>query len=194
MNHKPRIFAFAGSARKDSLNRRLLLEAVEAARRAGAEVDLVDLAEFPLPLYDGDLEEQHGVPAAALELRRRMSEAQALLIASPEYNSSYSALLKNTIDWVSRPVAGAPPLAAFAGKWAALVSASPSQFGGIRGLTALRTLLENMRVQVLPGQVALGTAHEQFDGKGRLVDAEQRESLSRLAHELVSSLGAAAAA
>lgn len=194
MNPKPRIFAFAGSARKDSLNRRLLLEAVEAARQAGADVDLVDLAEYPLPLYDGDLEEQHGIPAAAVELRRRMAEAQALLIASPEHNSSYSALLKNTIDWISRPVAGDPPLAAFAGKQAALVSASPGQFGGLRGLTALRTLLENMRVHVVAGQFALGKAHEQFDGHGRLVDAGQRAGLARLARELVDSLGSAVAA
>lgn len=194
MDLKPRILAFAGSARRDSLNRKLLVEAVAAARQAGAEVDLVDLAGYPMPIYDGDLEEESGVPTAALELRRRMLEADALLIASPEYNSSYSALLKNTLDWVSRPVAGGPPLAAFAGKTAALLSASPSQYGGIRGLAALRTLLENMNVRVLPNQVALARAHEQFDAEGRLADLEQRRALAALAGGLVDSLRVAAAA
>ena len=188
MNAKPRIFAFAGSARKESVNRKLLVQVVEALRREGAEVDLVDLKEHPMPLYDGDLEEEQGIPEVVHGLRRRMKEAQGLLIATPEYNSGYTPLLKNTIDWVSRPAGEDPALAGFTGKVAALVAASPSQYGGLRSLAALRTLLENLGVRVVPGQVALAKAYEKFDEEGHLLDAEEREAVARLARELMEAL------
>lgn len=183
-----RIFAVAGSTRRDSLNRKLLREAVEAARQAGARLDLVDLNEYPLPFYDGDLEERSGHAAAVRELRARMKQADVLMIASPEYNSSYSAVLKNTLDWVSRPTAEDPVCAAFQGKTVGLLAASPSPYGGIRGLAALRTLLENMGCQVVPGQVALAVAHEKFDEQGRLAEGSDREAVTAFVSGLLAAV------
>ena len=118
------ILAFAGSARRDSWNRKVLEVAVAGARDAGAEVTVVNLGDYPMPIYNADWHEQHGVPDAMLELRRLMMAANGLLIASPEYNTSITPLLKNTIDWCSRKAPGEEPLACYRGKVAGLVSAS----------------------------------------------------------------------
>src|SRR6185295_2879266 len=100
---QPKILAFAGSMRKDSFNKKLIRVAAEGARSAGAEVTLIDLKDFPLPVYDGDLEAAEGLPAGAKKLKELFLQNQGLLIASPEYNSSIPGTLKNAIDWVSRP-------------------------------------------------------------------------------------------
>lgn len=179
-----KLLALSGSLRKDSLNRKLLRVATEGARRAGAEVTEVDLNDFPLPLYHGDVESEGGLPANALRLLGLFKEHSGLLIASPEYNSGYPAVLKNTIDWVSRRQPGDPPLAAFAGKWAALLSASPGAFGGMRGLLQLRTVLSYLRVNVLGAQVALSAADKAFAEDGTLIDPRQAESVLGLGAEL----------
>src|SRR4051812_15650015 len=106
MAYTPRILAFAGSTRSDSLNKKLVRIAADGARAAGAEVTLVDLRELPMPIYDGDLEAAESLPENAMKLRTLMMSHQGLLISSPEYNSSFSAVLKNAIDWVSRPQPG----------------------------------------------------------------------------------------
>lgn len=186
--NKPRLFAVAGSTRRDSLNRKLLLEAAEAARQSGAEVDLVDLNDYPLPFYDGDLEQRSGHAAAVRELRERMKRADVLMIASPEYNSSYPAVLKNAIDWVSRACGEDPMGVAFQGRTFGIMAASPSQYGGLRGLTALRTLLENMGSKVVAGQVALASAHQKFDEQGRLVDEGDRAAVKALVAELLATV------
>src|ERR1700722_14157917 len=110
---QPRILAFAGSTRKDSYNKRLVRIAAQGAEAAGAKVTIIDLADFPMPLYDGDLEQSAGQPEHGVRLKKLLTESDGLLLASPEYNSSYSAVLKNSIDWVSRSVQGEPPLLAF---------------------------------------------------------------------------------
>lgn len=185
----PRILAFAGSTRSGSFNRKLLRLAAEAARRAGGEVTEIDLREFALPLYDGDLEAHEGLPGPARRLREIFKDHRGLLIAAPEYNSSVSGVLKNAIDWVSRPQPGEPPLACFAGKVAALLSASTGALGGVRGLAALRSILGNIKVLVLPDQVTLPQAADAFTPEGLLKDAKRQEAVERLAAELVRVVG-----
>jgi NAD(P)H-dependent FMN reductase len=185
MNAKPKILAFAGSARENSYNKMLIHAAASAARAAGAEVTLADLRDFSMPIYDGDLEDQEGVPVHAIEFRRLMLTHQGLLIASPEYNSSISPLLKNTIDWVSRPVTGEENLSPFRNKVCALLAASPGRLGGLRGLIHVRAILGNLGGIVLPEQMALSEAHQAFNSDGGLRDAKQQTSLTALAANLV---------
>ncbi len=159
----PKILAFAGSTRRDSWNRKLIHVAVEATRAAGGDVTLIDLADYSLPLYNGDLEEKDGIPANALRLKALFKEHDAFLIASPEYNSSIPPLLKNTIDWVSREWQGESGLVPYQNKVAALLAASPGQFGGMRMLPHLRQVMNTLGVLVLPGQFSLPHADRAFD-------------------------------
>jgi len=166
-----RILAVSGSSRRGSLNQKLLDVAARGARAAGAAVTPVRLADYALPLYDGDLEADRGVPAAARLLQADFAAHDALLIATPEYNGGYAAALKNALDWVSRPRQdGTSGVALLAGKAAALVSASPGQLGGLRSQLALRTVLDKLGVLVLPDAFALGLAHEAFDDAAELKD------------------------
>ena len=176
----PRILAFAGSARRESLNRKLLAVAVAATRAAGGDVTLVDLNELALPLYHGDDEEAHGLPPAAVKLIGLVNAHQGLLIASPEYNSFVTPLLKNTIEWISR--ADANP---FIGKVAAVVSASPGALGGARSMAHARHLLLHLGCHIVPAQCLLPKAHEAFDAAGALKDARALKSVEALARQLV---------
>ncbi len=184
----PRILAFAGSARKDSFNKKLLHVAVRAAEETGAEVMLLDLAEYPLPLYDGDLESRDGLPTNAAKLKRLFLDHDGLMIAAPEYNSSITPLLKNTIDWVSRPADGEGPLAAYKNKVAVLMAASPGGLGGLRGLVHVRAILQNIGVIVLPDQRAVSGAGNAFDETGQLKDEKLRQSVQGLGAKLASVL------
>ncbi|HEV3121210.1 MAG TPA: NAD(P)H-dependent oxidoreductase [Isosphaeraceae bacterium] len=188
MGEKPRVLAWAGSTRKESFNKKLVRIAARAAEQAGAEVTLIDLADFRMPLFDQDLEAASGQPESAKQLKRLMVEHEGFLISAPEYNSSVTGVLKNAIDWVSRPVPGEPKLVAFQGKTAALMSASPGALGGLRGLVHLRAILGNIGVLVLPGQVAVSKAHEAFDGEGRLNDGKQQSGIEALGTELAGIL------
>jgi chromate reductase, NAD(P)H dehydrogenase (quinone) len=186
-----RILAFAGSARKDSLNKKLARAAAEAARAAGAEVTFIDLDDFPMPVYHGDLESGRGMPEGARRLRELFLAHDALLIASPENNQSVSALLKNAIDWVSRSVGdgkGANSgLAPYRGKVAAIMAATPGPWGGARGLPHLRQILSGLGVMVLPAQVQLARAHEAFDDSGALGDEHASKSVRALAEALAQA-------
>ena len=122
-----KILAFSGSIRRDAWNRKLIQAAVDAARAADGDVTLIDLADYPLPLYNGDLEDRDGLPDNALRLKALFKQHDALLIASPEYNSSIPPLLKNTIDWVSREWQGESGLVPYQNKVAAIMAASPGQ-------------------------------------------------------------------
>ncbi len=186
----PKILAFAGSTRSDSYNKKLVRTAADAARSAGADVTLLDLRDFAMPVYDGDLEAREGLPENARKFKAQMLAHQGLLLSCPEYNSSITAVLKNTIDWASRPLPGEAPLACFTGKVAALLAASPGSLGGLRGLVSVRSILGNIGVLVLPDQVAIVKAHEAFDADGRLKDARQQEAVARLAGRLVAVTGA----
>jgi len=178
------ILAFSGSARKDSLNRKLLAVAAEGVRAAGGEVTIVNFNDFPMPIYDGDLEDASGIPGKALEFRELMKRSDGFLIASPEYNSSFSPLLKNAIDWASRPKEGEAPLECFRGKAAGLVAASPGYFGGYRGLQQLRYVLGNIGVVVLPDMFSLPKAHEAFNDDGSMKDPKQAEQARRIGQAL----------
>lgn len=174
-----RILAFAGSTRADSYNKSLVKVAAAGARAAGAEVTCIDLRDYPLPLFDEDLEKQ-GMPANVRLLKDLFLAHQGLLLSCPEYNSSISAVLKNTIDWVSRPVPGETPLQCFAGKVAGLMSASPGALGGLRGLVHVRSILGNIRVLVVPDQVSVSKAHEAFNADGSMKDAKQQASIENI--------------
>jgi chromate reductase, NAD(P)H dehydrogenase (quinone) len=180
MPRAPRILAFSGSARRESLNRKLLAVVVDATRAAGGEVTLLDLNEYPLPLYHGDLEDAQGMPAPAQKLVELITAHDALLIASPEYNSQMTPLLKNTIDWCTR--ADENPLT---GRVAAVVSASPGQFGGIRSMTLARQLLTHLGCFVIPAQCILPQADKAFDEHGKPKDERVRKNAETVAAELV---------
>lgn len=188
MSTSPKILAFAGSGRKESWNKKLVRIAAEGARSAGAEVTLIDLHDYPLPLFDEDDESQHGLPENGRKIKDLLLSHQGLLIASPEYNSSISGLLKNTIDWASRPVSGEPPLACFTGKVAMLLSASPGALGGLRGLVHVRAILGNIGTLVLPGTISIPKAHEAFATDSSLKDRKQHEQVAKLGADLAAFL------
>jgi NAD(P)H-dependent FMN reductase len=186
----PKILAFAGSSRSDSANRKLIHAAVEIAAEHGVTLELLELADFPLPLYDGDLEEADGLPENARLLKARFVGADALLIAAPEYNSSITPLLKNLIDWVSRSEDDAEPaLSAYRGKVAGLLAASPGPLGGLRGLFHLREILQNIGVTVVPKQFALGSAYDKFDASGKLTDPRARDQVAQVVTALAEMAG-----
>ncbi|MBL27498.1 MAG: FMN reductase [Rhodospirillaceae bacterium] len=187
MTATPRVLAFAGSLRAGSFNKKLVKVAADAARQVGAEVTLIDLRDFPMPLYDGDIESSSGLPAEAQRLKALFLENDALLIASPEYNGSMTAPLKNALDWVSRREGDEPPLAAYRGKTAALVSASPGALGGIRSLGHVREVLLNMGVFVVPQRHALSRANTVFDDSGAMTDAQQEAAVMAVAATLVET-------
>jgi len=180
MSQTTRLLAFAGSSRKDSFNKILVKVAASGARAAGADVTFLDLKDYPLPIFDEDLEKAQGLPENAKKLKKMFIESHGFLIASPEYNSSISGVLKNVIDWASRDEPGEKALACFDGKVAGLVAASPGALGGLRGLVTLRSILGNIRVVVLPEQVTVAKAHEAFDDEGRLRDAKQADSVRKV--------------
>jgi chromate reductase, NAD(P)H dehydrogenase (quinone) len=182
------ILAFAGSARKESFNQKLVKVAAGGAAEAGAQVTVADLRDYPMPIFCEDLEAEHGIPESALAFRELLKAADGLLIASPEYNSSFSALLKNTVDWATRPHEGEQPLECFKGKTAALVAASPGYFGGYRGLQQLRYLLGNIGVVVLPEMFTLPGAHEAFAADGSLKDDKQTQRARAVGESLDTHL------
>ena len=185
----PRILAFGGSLRRDSFNQKLATAAAAGAREAGAEVTVIALRDFPLPVFDQDLEAAEGMPAAAKKLKQLFREHHGLIIASPEYNSSITAALKNAIDWVSRTETDDdPPLAAFAGKTAILCAASPGALGGLRGLVHVRAILGNIGVTVLPDQLAVSQAHAAFRPDGSLSDEKQAAKVKNLGAQLAKHL------
>lgn len=189
MTMTARVLCLAGSARRDSLNKRLARVAAAAVRAAGGEATFIDLGDHPLPVYHGDLEAEQGVPEGARELAGLVRSHHALLIASPENNASVSALLKNTIDWLSR--IKEPDV--FGGRVAALAAASPGALAGVRGLYHLRAILNTLGCEVIAAQFLLPRAHQAFDADGQLSDARSREQLAGLARRLVHAAGALAA-
>jgi chromate reductase len=188
-----RVLVFAGSARRDSLNKKLARIAAEAARAAGGEVTWIDLDDYPLPVYHGDLEAEEGMPENARKLREMFLAHDALIIASPENNASVSSLLKNTLDWLSRSVGdgkgAASGLAPYKGKVAGLMSASPGPFGGTRGLPHLRQILASLGVTVLGAQVSILRAAEAFHADGSLKDEHSLRVVATLARAVVETAG-----
>lgn len=180
----PRILAFSGSARRESLNRKLLAAVVARARSEGGDVTVVDLRELALPMYDGDLEDAEGMPPGAQRFVELITRHHALLIATPEYNSQMPALLKNAIDWATR--ADENPLK---GKVAAVISASPGNFGAIRSMTLARALLIHLGCHVIPAQCVLPLADQGFDENGRLKEERAQKAADAVAKQLVTVAG-----
>ena len=181
-----RILVLPGSTRLASHNRRLALEAARLLALSNATVTLVDLADYPMPIYDGDTEETEGPPAMAIKLAQRIAEQDGMLLVSPEYNASIPPLLKNTLDWVSRvrKIEGRP-LQPFKRLVVALASASPGRLGGLRGLVALRPVCLALGAEVLTAQLAVHDAATAFDENGRLADERQRLALDALLEQLI---------
>jgi NAD(P)H-dependent FMN reductase len=187
MATQPKILVFAGSAREGSLNKKLARVAARCLSEAGADVTFVDLRDYPIPIYDGDLEGREGMPPFAVKLRELFLAHQSLLIASPENNGSVSALLKNTIDWLSREFEGRSGLEPFRGKVAAIMGASPGNFGAISSLGSLRPILSKLTVLVIPDQVTLGKADQAFKEDGSFVDERHLKSVAAVAKRLVET-------
>ncbi len=185
----PRILAFGGSLRRDSYNQKLAAIAADGSREAGAAVTVIALRDFALPIFDEDLEAASGMPEAAKRLKAIFREHNGLIIASPEYNSSISAALKNAIDWVSRGESDdEPSLSALVGKTAVVCSASPGGLGGLRGLVHLRAILGSIGMTVLPDQIAVGKSYEAFTPDGSLVDEKQNARVKALGSNLAKHL------
>lgn len=167
-----KLLVFAGSTRQQSFNRRLARIAARMGRDAGAEVTLLELSDLDIPMYNADLEAR-GTPPDVIRLKEILDAHPAWIICSPEYNGSYTGLLKNTIDWVSSPIKGDPEWSSgtkpFAGKVVGLLSASPGALGGLRSLSHLSPLLLNLQCWLTPKQYALSKAGEAFDDQGRLI-------------------------
>lgn len=184
---KPEILFIAGSARRESVNKKLARAAAAIATDAGAHARFIDLADYPLPLYDGDMEDTEGLPANASELKKILKGAHAVFLAAPEYNSSITPLLKNFIDWTSRPESEEEPmLAAWSGKIAAISSASPGGLGGMRGLVHLRDILGNIGVFVIPQERSVRGAFDAFDEADELKEREQ-EALAEVVKSLIQT-------
>jgi chromate reductase len=184
----PKILAVSGSTRSDSLNKKLLRIACQCVRDSGADVTWIDLRDLPMPLYDSDLEQSSGVPANANKLRQLMMSHQAQLIACPEHNGSLPAVLKNALDWCSRPADGQPSLIAFRGKVVSLMAASTGPFGGIRALGHLRAIMAKMGAIVLPEDCAMSFADRAFTPDGAIVDGDLRKVVERSVSGLVRTI------
>jgi NAD(P)H-dependent FMN reductase len=183
-----RILTFSGSIRSGSFNTKLADLVARRAAAAGAEVTQVSLADYPMPIYNGDLEKDEGVPEAAKALKKVMQAHDGIFIASPEYNTSVSPLLKNTLDWVSRlSDEGEPPAAAFRNRVFALGAASPGALGGIRGLMGLRTIMEiGLGALVIPDMSTVPAAASAFDDDGSLSNERAAGLLDAMVKRLIS--------
>ena len=186
MPHTTKLLFMAGSAREASLNKRLARLGVEVAQANGIASTFADLGDYPMPIYDGDLEAKSGVPDNAKKLKALLLVHDGVFIAAPEYNASLAPLLKNALDWVSRNRdEGEPPLHVYKTRVFAIGSASPGAFGGMRGLIALRQTLEmGLGALVLPDQIVVAKATEAFDDQGHLKDKTLMEMYKGLIQKL----------
>lgn len=186
---QPKILAFAGSLRKDSYNKKMVKIAAQGAQEAGAIITYIDLKDYPLPIYDQDLEDASGIPENALKLKQLFLQNDGFLIACPEYNSSMPAVFKNAIDWISRPAnAQEVYLSPFIDKTVVLMSASPGQLGGMRTLVHVKAMFGNLFSLVLPQQKCIPVAHNAFDEQGNLKDPKQQTDVLQLGQKLAKFL------
>ena len=188
--NKPRIVVMAGSRRREALSRRVAAACARALEAAGAEVERVELADYPAPLYDGDLEASSGLPESIVRLQHVLHASDGVLVVNPEYNGSLTPLLKNTLDWCSRPNPADPERSGgkvYAGRAAAVVGSSPGALGGMRVLFHIRDVLGYLGMQVIPQQLAVGKAGEAVGDDDRLRDAAQQDMLDKLAAALVDT-------
>lgn len=185
-----KILAFDGSGRSGSINHVILDNVIAEAKKHGAEVTVINLYDYDLPLYNGDLEAEEGMPEAAHKLKEIFKAHDAFLIASPEYNGSFTPLLKNVIDWVSRPVPGEPPLNCYKGKVAGLIATAGGKIGGLRGLYQLNTVLWSIGMLVLPDIVSIPFFKDAVDENGTVKNENDRNAIARLGKRIVDVTGA----
>ena len=182
------LLVFAGSTRAQSFNRKLASVAAGLARDAGAAVTHIELADFDVPLYNADLEAK-GTPRDVVRLKELFFAHPAWIVVSPEYNGSYTGLMKNTIDWVSSPIKGDPVWSSgskpFAGKVVGMLAASPGALGGLRSLSHLAPLLMNLQCWVSPKQFALSKAGEAFTPEGRLANEPTKDSVRGVVEQVL---------
>jgi chromate reductase, NAD(P)H dehydrogenase (quinone) len=181
-----KILVIPGSLRSGSLNAKLAAVATHELVQMGAEVTRISLSDFPLPIYDGDLQAKSGVPKHAVNLKRMIGGHHGVLIVTPEYNSSVPALVKNTIDWVSRVQDAHESRGdVFKGRVFAIAAASGGRLGGTRALAALRLILTACHATVIPNQLALSFADQAYDEMDHLKNAADSEALKALAGQLI---------
>jgi chromate reductase, NAD(P)H dehydrogenase (quinone) len=183
-----KLLVFAGSTRQNSFNRRLAATAAQMGRDAGAEVSHIELGDFDVPMYNADLEAK-GTPADVVRLKELCYAHPAWIICSPEYNGSYTALLKNTIDWVSSPIKSDPVWSSgskpFAGKVVGMLSASNGALGGLRAQSHLAPLLLNLKCWLAPNAYALSRAADAFDARGALVDTAVHKNVAAVVEQVL---------
>lgn len=184
----PRVLVLAGSLRRASLNKRLAKFAAKQVEEAGLAATYLDLKDYPLPVYDGDDEDERGVPENARSLRQAFMDHEGLILVCPEYNGSIPGALKNVIDWISRPDGDVPMTAAFRDLTALLLAASPGGLGGLRGLVHVRAILSGVGTLVLPGQHAVSKAHEVLGEDGSFSDERGAKTVTDLVGTLVKTL------
>ena len=191
-----KLLIFAGSTRLNSFNRKLAAVAAGLARASGADVTHIELADFDIPMYNADLEAR-GTPPDVMKLKQLMHEHPAWIICSPEYNASYPALLKNTIDWASSPVKSDPAwtdeFKFSRGKVVGILSASPGPLGGLRSQSHLAPLLLNVQCWVAPRNFALGRASDAFDAQGQLLNDAHRQNVQAVIDQVLFAAGRLAA-
>jgi NAD(P)H-dependent FMN reductase len=175
-----KVLAFAGSTRQDSYNKKLVNEAAEIARSMGATVTVIDLKDYPMPFYDGDVEAEEGMPENAKKFRNLMLSHDRVIISTPEYNGSIPAILKNALDWASRTEDAKRSKDAFKGKFFALMSTSPSKRGGADGVMHLRFIVEDLGGKVVAEPVSIGNAASYFQDPGRTSNEALKEEIAKL--------------
>ena len=187
-NASMKLLVFAGSTRRQSLNRQLARATADMARACGADVTLLELADFDIPMYNADLEAE-GTPADVVRLKQTLFEHPAWIVCTPEYNASYPALVKNTFDWVSSPIKGDPAWSdgfkSTRGKVVGMLSASPGGLGGLRSQSHLLPLLANLQCWVAPQTYALGRAGDAFDAAGALVGDAHRQQVQAVIDQVL---------
>jgi len=191
MTNPVRVVALAGSLKANSLNHKLVSYAAKLAGDKGAHVDLIRLNDYDMPLFSEDIEKGEGPNAAVRDLRSLVAQADVLLVATPEYNGSITGVLKNTIDWLSRPIKDSDVGPAFKGKVVGLMATSPGPIGGLRGLNHARDVFYNVGAIVMPEPVAVGRGFSAFDEQGDLADEALASRIDHLVERAIKIGGAA---
>lgn len=188
LNAEVKVLAFAGSTSKQSINKQLVINAARIAAQNGAEVTFVDLNDYPMPFYNADLEAEHGMPENVRKFRQLMIENDVILIASPNYNHSFTALLKNVLDWASRSETGTSSRTAFQGKLFGLMSTSPGKGGGASGLNHLQDVISDIRGTIFPRKYSLPLGYTAFDDNGFIIDQNKQQELELFVQDILSEV------